>query len=185
MTQNSLIQFQTKCQLLTQWANFELNVFLEPSTGKEHLALVLGSIGEETPVPRRMHSECMTGDTLFSQRCDCGPQIEKSLKIIGEASPMIFSDFSICGPQSHRWLKRVSPVIHSECIRRGTGVSSPIEPKTKARCSFPVEGSRKTFSSKLAHWVSSWHFVWNWIKEFWVIIIKQVLSRSNRQRYIV
>ncbi len=85
MTQTSLIQFQTKCQLPTQWANFELNVFLEPSTGKEHLALVLGSIDEETPVLLRMHSECMTGDTLFSQRCDCGQQLEKSLKIIGEA----------------------------------------------------------------------------------------------------
>lgn len=85
MTQISFIQFKTKCQLPSQLANFELNVFLEPSKGKEHLALVIGSIGEETPVLLRMHSECMTGDTLFSQRCDCRPQLEKSLKIIGEA----------------------------------------------------------------------------------------------------
>ena len=63
---------------------FELFAFLEYSTGKEHLALVLGDIQPHEAVLLRMHSECMTGDTLFSQRCDCGAQLEKSLKLISE-----------------------------------------------------------------------------------------------------
>jgi len=68
--------------LPTPWATFELHAFVEPETGKEHLAMTLGQIDDGQPVLARVHSECMTGDVLFSQRCDCGAQLESALRHI-------------------------------------------------------------------------------------------------------
>lgn len=76
------LQHMASCALPTPWATFELHAFLEAATGKEHLALTLGDIGSGEPVLARLHSECLTGDTLFSQRCDCGAQLENALKRI-------------------------------------------------------------------------------------------------------
>ncbi|KAF1853759.1 hypothetical protein Lal_00007016 [Lupinus albus] len=53
-------------------------------SGKEHLALTLGDVGNGEPVLGRVHSECLTGDALFSQRCDCGAQLEAALKKIAK-----------------------------------------------------------------------------------------------------
>lgn len=78
------LQYVTTCSLPTPWAVFRLHAFLEPATGKEHLALTLGEVGDGAPVLARIHSECLTGDALFSLRCDCGPQLEAALKRIAE-----------------------------------------------------------------------------------------------------
>lgn len=78
------IEHVASCALPTPWANFQLHAFLEKSTGKEHLVMVLGDVGSGEPVLARLHSECLTGDTLFSQRCDCGAQLENALKRIAE-----------------------------------------------------------------------------------------------------
>jgi GTP cyclohydrolase II len=77
-----LLDYVTSCALPTPWAQFTLHAFVEHSTGKEHLAMVLGDIGNGEPVLARVHSECLTGDVLFSQRCDCGAQLEGALKKI-------------------------------------------------------------------------------------------------------
>jgi GTP cyclohydrolase II len=77
-----LLDYVTSCTLPTPWAQFTLHAFVEHSTGKEHLAMVLGDIGDGEPVLARVHSECLTGDVLFSQRCDCGAQLEGALKKI-------------------------------------------------------------------------------------------------------
>lgn len=76
-----MIDYITSSQLPTPWATFELHVFVERATGKEHLALTLGDIGDGMPVLARVHSECLTGDALFSQRCDCGAQLEEALRL--------------------------------------------------------------------------------------------------------
>jgi GTP cyclohydrolase II len=70
------------CKLPTPWATFDLTAFIESETGKEHLALVLGDVADGLPVLSRIHSECLTGDALFSQRCDCGAQLEWALQKI-------------------------------------------------------------------------------------------------------
>ncbi len=70
------------CDLPTPWAVFRLHGFVDPDTGAEHLALVLGEVGDGAPVLARVHSECLTGDALFSQRCDCGAQLEEALRRI-------------------------------------------------------------------------------------------------------
>ncbi|GAB2860372.1 bifunctional 3,4-dihydroxy-2-butanone-4-phosphate synthase/GTP cyclohydrolase II [Actinoallomurus bryophytorum] len=53
--------------------------------GGEHVALVLGEIGDGEDVLVRAHSECLTGDVLGSQRCDCGPQLDAAMAAIAEA----------------------------------------------------------------------------------------------------
>ncbi|MET3105844.1 GTP cyclohydrolase II [Oxalobacteraceae bacterium GrIS 2.11] len=79
------VEYVSSCLLPTTWATFQLHAFLEPATGKEHLALTLGDVANGQPVLARLHSECLTGDALFSQRCDCGAQLEAAMqKIAGE-----------------------------------------------------------------------------------------------------
>lgn len=78
------IEHVASCELPTPWASFRLHAFVEKPTGKEHLAMVLGDVDDGEPVLTRLHSECLTGDTLFSQRCDCGAQLQSALKRIAE-----------------------------------------------------------------------------------------------------
>ncbi len=59
--------------------------FEDEVTGKEHVALVYGEPDGSEPVLARVHSECLTGDSLFSLRCDCGFQLQEALKRISEA----------------------------------------------------------------------------------------------------
>lgn len=69
----------------TDWGEFILHGF-EPQQGQgEHLALVKGDPAGAAPLLARVHSECLTGDALFSRRCDCGPQLAAALQRIGEA----------------------------------------------------------------------------------------------------
>jgi GTP cyclohydrolase II len=79
-----LLDYTTSCLLPTPWAQFTLHAFVEHATGKEHLAMTLGDIANGEPVLARVHSECLTGDVLFSQRCDCGAQLEGALKRIAD-----------------------------------------------------------------------------------------------------
>ena len=82
--QDQALEYVTSCQLPTTWATFQMHAFVEPATGKEHIALTLGDVSDGEPVLARIHSECLTGDALFSQRCDCGPQLEMALQKIAQ-----------------------------------------------------------------------------------------------------
>lgn len=61
-----------EAKLPTPWGDFLMVGFEELATGQDHVALVYGDISGQTPVLSRVHSECLTGDALFSLRCDCG-----------------------------------------------------------------------------------------------------------------
>ncbi|NQZ30318.1 MAG: GTP cyclohydrolase II [Oceanospirillaceae bacterium] len=63
---------------------FTMAGFEEAETGKEHVALVFGDVSGDEPVLARIHSECLTGDALFSLRCDCGFQLQEALTRIAE-----------------------------------------------------------------------------------------------------
>jgi 3,4-dihydroxy 2-butanone 4-phosphate synthase/GTP cyclohydrolase II len=52
--------------------------------GADHVALVKGDVSTDEPVLVRVHSECLTGDVFGSRRCDCGPQLEESLRRIND-----------------------------------------------------------------------------------------------------
>lgn len=70
------------CRLPTAWGEFMLHGLLDAASGQEHAALSMGPIDDGAPVLARVHSECLTGDTLFSLRCDCGPQLQAGLRAI-------------------------------------------------------------------------------------------------------
>ncbi len=78
------IRFVESSKLPTQWAEFEIHGFEDTDTGKEHVVLTLGDVGSGEPVLARIHSECLTGDALFSLRCDCGSQLKAALEAIAK-----------------------------------------------------------------------------------------------------
>lgn len=73
-----------QANLPTAWGDFLLVGFEELISGHDHVALVFGDISGEQPVLARVHSECLTGDALFSLRCDCGFQLQAALMQIAE-----------------------------------------------------------------------------------------------------
>lgn len=76
------VELVGSCDLPTKWGSFRLFGFFEAATQKEHIALVFGNVKENSPVLTRIHSECLTGDAFFSKRCDCGAQLDESLRQI-------------------------------------------------------------------------------------------------------
>ncbi|WP_338849835.1 GTP cyclohydrolase II [Massilia sp. W12] len=78
------IDFVAACDLPMPWATFRVHAFTDRQSGKEHLALCLGTVDDGAPVLARLHSECLTGDALFSLRCDCGPQLAAALQAIAK-----------------------------------------------------------------------------------------------------
>ncbi|PPK52304.1 GTP cyclohydrolase II [Marinobacter persicus] len=76
------VRYIETCRLPTPFGVFDMHGFEEPETGKEHVALTLGDISSGEPVLARTHSECLTGDALYSMRCDCGYQLEEALRSI-------------------------------------------------------------------------------------------------------
>ena len=76
------VVFVAASKLPTPFATFTMHGFLDEATGREHVVLSLGDIADGEPVLGRLHSECLTGDALFSQRCDCGSQLEAALQAI-------------------------------------------------------------------------------------------------------
>ncbi|MGF1694402.1 GTP cyclohydrolase II [Vibrio lamellibrachiae] len=78
----NLVSFIDAAKLPTRWGEFKMHAFVEHSTQKEHIALVYGDINKVSAPLIRLHSECLTGDALFSARCDCGFQLSRALKNI-------------------------------------------------------------------------------------------------------
>ena len=77
------------CQLPTPFGTFGLHAFEDAGNDKVHLALVMGQPPAQSAL-LRIHSECLTGDALFSQRCDCGSQLEHAMQqIAAEGSGII------------------------------------------------------------------------------------------------
>ncbi|WP_373699279.1 GTP cyclohydrolase II [Neisseria dentiae] len=78
------LKFIAACRLPTEWGVFTLHGF-EEAGGQEHVALTMGDITDGSPVLARIHSECLTGDALFSQKCDCGPQLQAAMQVVQQA----------------------------------------------------------------------------------------------------
>jgi len=79
-----LVVHVASAQLPTEFGNFIAHVYECPSQNREHLALVMGKISPDRPVLVRVHSQCVTGDTLYSVRCDCREQLATAMKKVGE-----------------------------------------------------------------------------------------------------
>ncbi|MTH52235.1 bifunctional 3,4-dihydroxy-2-butanone-4-phosphate synthase/GTP cyclohydrolase II [Bacillus mangrovi] len=81
---DKLVQREVEIKLPTEYGNFKAIGYSNLLDGKEHVALVKGTIDPESPVLVRVHSECLTGDVFGSCRCDCGPQLHAALAQIEE-----------------------------------------------------------------------------------------------------
>ncbi|WP_411686739.1 GTP cyclohydrolase II [Acinetobacter indicus] len=80
------IEFVATSRLPTAFGEFKITVFQDPKTGEEHVALSRGLEQAPTePVLVRVHSECLTGDAFASLKCDCGPQLQATQRLINEA----------------------------------------------------------------------------------------------------
>jgi GTP cyclohydrolase II len=78
------LRFVQSSKLPTQWGVFDLHGFEDATSNKEHIAVTMGDVSSGEPVLLRIHSECLTGDALFSVRCDCGAQLEEAMRRIAE-----------------------------------------------------------------------------------------------------
>lgn len=77
-----LIEKGHTVDLPTEYGHFHLTVFREKTTGLEHVALTKGEWTKGEAVLVRVHSSCATGDIFGSKRCDCGEQLQRSLRMI-------------------------------------------------------------------------------------------------------
>lgn len=83
MRRERLVKRVTETSLPTDYGKFRLIVYESIIDRSHHIALVKGRLSEEVLV--RVHSECLTGDVFHSKRCDCGRQLDKSMRMIQKA----------------------------------------------------------------------------------------------------
>lgn len=83
--ENSAQLSQTSLAALpTRFGKFNITVYRSLLDGREHAALSMGDLSRQ-PLLTRIHSQCLTGDTFGSQRCDCRQQFEQSMRLISES----------------------------------------------------------------------------------------------------
>lgn len=73
---------QACADMPTQYGHFRIYGYINDITGEHHVALVKGAIGDGKNVLCRVHSECLTGDTFGSLRCDCGNQLQTAMEMV-------------------------------------------------------------------------------------------------------
>lgn len=79
---DNLVERVAQTPLPTRYGDFDIVGYRSLTDGRHHVALVKGDVANRTDVLVRVHSECLTGDTFGSLRCDCGQQLEASLAMI-------------------------------------------------------------------------------------------------------
>jgi len=82
LKQESLVERGVEADMPTADGHFRIIPFRQKSNGLEHVVLYKGEWKEDEPILVRMHSSCMTGDIFGSQRCDCGEQLHKAMRMI-------------------------------------------------------------------------------------------------------
>lgn len=79
-----LVKQVTKTDMPTRYGHFTAYGYINKLNGEHHVALVKGELGEGENLLCRVHSECLTGDTFGSLRCDCGQQFHAAMRQIEE-----------------------------------------------------------------------------------------------------
>lgn len=77
-----LVRCVEQIDMPTRFGVFQLHLYESDVDEREHVALVKGDLSGDTPVMVRMHSECLTGDSLGSLRCDCEKNLHSALEMI-------------------------------------------------------------------------------------------------------
>jgi len=78
------IQYSNTAQLPTKYGDFNIISFKQEGDTHEHCLLYIGDLSHKDNVLTRVHSECLTGDVFSSKKCDCGDQLEESMRAIAE-----------------------------------------------------------------------------------------------------
>ncbi|KAJ7551713.1 hypothetical protein O6H91_06G025600 [Diphasiastrum complanatum] len=81
----TLVERTAVARLPTEWGTFKAYSYKSKLDGIEHMAMVMGDIGDGLDVLVRVHSECLTGDIFSSFRCDCGNQLALAMQRIAKA----------------------------------------------------------------------------------------------------
>ena len=84
MKNESLIIKEVEVNLPTEIGDFKLKAYRQTTNEQIHLVIYKGKWNQDDEILVRVHSSCMTGDIFGSRRCDCGPQLDKSMKMIEE-----------------------------------------------------------------------------------------------------
>ncbi len=77
-----LVRCVERVDMPTRFGTFQLHLYESDVDEREHVALVKGDLADDAPVMVRMHSECLTGDSLGSLRCDCEKNLHSALEMI-------------------------------------------------------------------------------------------------------
>lgn len=80
-----LVERGEEVDMPTEYGHFRLIPFRQKSNRLEHVALIKGQWEENEPILVRVHSSCATGDIFGSERCDCGEQLHKAMRMVEEA----------------------------------------------------------------------------------------------------
>ena len=83
--EEKLVTREVTTHLPTSYGDFELIAYRTILKDRVHLALVKGQVKNKENVLVRVHSQCLTGDTFASLRCDCGEQLKRALEKIGRS----------------------------------------------------------------------------------------------------
>ena len=78
------IIFSNKAKLPTKYGVFNIISFKQENDIHEHCLLYIGNLIGQDNVLTRVHSECLTGDVFTSKKCDCGEQLDESIRVIAE-----------------------------------------------------------------------------------------------------
>jgi 3,4-dihydroxy 2-butanone 4-phosphate synthase/GTP cyclohydrolase II len=78
----TMVTQRARTTLPNAYGDWQAYGYLNAVDGTEHMALVLGDIGDGEEVLARVHSECLTGDVFGSLRCDCGAQLDAAMALI-------------------------------------------------------------------------------------------------------
>lgn len=79
-----LIERVTEADLPTRYGKFRIYGYVNLINREHHVALAMGDVNDGRPVLCRIHSECLTGDCFGSRRCDCGEQLDTSMRMIAK-----------------------------------------------------------------------------------------------------
>ncbi len=77
-----LVERGEEVDMPTEYGHFRLIPFRQKSNGLEHVVLIKGEWKEDEPILVRVHSSCVTGDIFGSERCDCGEQLHKAMRMV-------------------------------------------------------------------------------------------------------
>jgi len=84
LQEETLVIQEAESKLPTRWGEFTIKAFVDVLNKETHVALVYGDINTDEPVLARVHSQCLTGDTFGSLKCDCGGQLANAMAMIAK-----------------------------------------------------------------------------------------------------